>query len=183
MTSGWSSPCLPAGSSLPRSLWHLYYPTSIELKGNMKLDIYRIVSRFTGDIECILSHSSPVNLILTFIILAVTIYFLIYVAYTIILVKFYKRKRALQKNQSVYSRFRRSFAREHMHHHRDIELAEGCLTNGTSTPGITFFKTLNSNSSQYSEMRIKDTRPMVLLGFRSICTHIIFIIRQGHRTH
>ena len=63
-------------------------------------------------------------------------YILIYVAYTAILIKFYKRKRALQRNQSIYSGFRRHIiTEEHLQHHRDIELAEGCLTNGTSTPG------------------------------------------------
>ena len=65
-------------------------------------------------------------------------YILIYVAYTAILIKFYKRKRALQRNQSIYSGFRRHIiTEEHLQHHRDIELAEGCLTNGTSTPGET----------------------------------------------
>lgn len=67
-------------------------------------------------------------------------YVLIYVAYTAILIKFYKRKRALQKNQSIYSGFRRqqNITEEHLQQQRDIELAESCLTNGTSTPGEIF---------------------------------------------
>ena len=55
--------------------------------------------------------------------------------------KFYKRKRRLQRSQSMFAR--RSFTKETIFSPAEVELADNCLTNGTSTPGkgpITFTK-------------------------------------------
>ena len=53
--------------------------------------------RYNGDIECIISHTVPLNLILVYIFLLVTVFLFVYTSYTIILIKFCKRKRRLQR--------------------------------------------------------------------------------------
>ena len=53
--------------------------------------------RYSGDIECIISHAVPLNLIIIYIFLLLTVFFFVYISYTIILIKFCKRKRRLQR--------------------------------------------------------------------------------------
>ena len=100
-------------------------------------NIIIITERFTGDVECILSHSAPPGLIVTYISLGTSLFILIYTAYTLILVKFYKHKRTLQRNHTLHNRRRNIFVKDTTFStpNRDIDLTEGCLTNGPSTPG------------------------------------------------
>ena len=112
--------------------------------------IFIFTYKFNGDIECILGHSVPSNLILTLILLGVIMTILIYVAYTLILIKFYKRKRRLQKNQELYNR--KNPIKEEQTAPKEIELEECCFTNGTSTPG-------------------QSKKPYPLTHQRSICPH------------
>ena len=53
--------------------------------------------RYSGDIECILSHAVPLNLIIIYIFLLLTVFLFVYISYSIILIKFCKRKRRLQR--------------------------------------------------------------------------------------
>ena len=53
--------------------------------------------RYSGDIECIISHAVPLNLIIIYIFLLLTVFFFVYISYSIILIKFCKRKRRLQR--------------------------------------------------------------------------------------
>ena len=55
------------------------------------------VCRYRGDVECIISHTIPLYLILLYILLLLTVFLFVYSAYTIILVKFCRRRRRLQE--------------------------------------------------------------------------------------
>ena len=47
--------------------------------------------------ECIISHAVPLNLTLLYILLLLTVFLFVYSAYTVILVKFCRRRRRLQE--------------------------------------------------------------------------------------
>ena len=53
--------------------------------------------RYRGDVECIISHTVPLNLTLLYILLLLTVFLFVYSAYTVILVKFCRRRRRLQE--------------------------------------------------------------------------------------
>ena len=54
--------------------------------------------RYSGDIECIISHAVPRSLIIVYIVLLLSVFLFVYSAYSIILIKFCRRKRRLQKD-------------------------------------------------------------------------------------
>jgi len=63
---------------------------------------FTFLYRYNGDVECILGHLIPFQLTIIGIVSLSIFAAIIYVAYTIILIKFYKQKRRIRKsNQNV----------------------------------------------------------------------------------
>ena len=84
--------------------------------------IFMLTFRSSGDIECIVSHAVPLNLIIVYIFLLLTVFLFVYISYSIILIKFCKRKRRLQK----------SLAQTRLT--GGTRTGRGNISNGTSTP-------------------------------------------------
>ena len=57
--------------------------------------------RYNGDVECIMGHLIPINSTIAVIISLAVCALFIYIAYTVILVKFYRQKRRLKQVRNV----------------------------------------------------------------------------------
>ena len=59
------------------------------------------VLRYNGDVECIIGHLIPINSTIAVIISLGVCALFIYIAYTVILVKFYRQKRRLKQVRNI----------------------------------------------------------------------------------
>ena len=87
------------------------------------------LARYNGDIECILGHLIPVNLTIIGIISLGICALFIYIAYTVIFVKFYRQKRRIKR---IKNNPKQSLKSPHI---GDLDHPDRNITIGNSSPG------------------------------------------------